>query len=305
MKIHSNNVITRLNITNNSAKNLILKNIDLLAEYDADSCAYTILCSDYSKFVMDDVVDNTNQPEVTITTNTGKNVIFDGWFSYYTAVLNVLFNGQRGSVYFGDNAKLDVAKLNIQNAENVGTDGRPLHVNLFVTGNDDNSLKRPELIVDAAGNVYLQVGLKRYIEVQGTTTAEAEKAANAAAAKIRNVDKALIQSVNCRNVRLIMALPKLLVGVLVEDPVTGKQTYTTTESVNTALNIVSASTRAVQEISQTLYEKTELDANGEWKTRYYTDSACTTEYQAADGKHVEERYDTTGFEYYLVTTDRD
>ena len=102
-----------------------------------------------------------------------------------------------------------------------------------------------------------------------------------------------------------MALPKLLVGVLVEDPVTGKQTYTTTESVNTALNIVSASTRAVQEISQTLYEKTELDANGEWKTRYYTDSACTTEYQAADGKHVEERYDTTGFEYYLVTTDRD
>ncbi len=305
VKIHSNNVITRLNITNNSAKNLILKNIDLLAEYDADSCAYTILCSDYSKFVMDDVVDNTNQPEVTITTNTGKNVIFDGWFSYYTAVLNVLFNGQQGSVYFGDNAKLDVAKLNIQNAENVGTDGRPLHVNLFVTGNDDNSLKRPELIVDAAGNVYLQVGLKRYIEVQGTTTAEAEKAANAAAAKIRNVDKALIQSVNCRNVRLIMDLPKLLVGVLVEDPVTGKQTYTTTESVNTALNIVSASTRAVQEISQTLYEKTELDANGEWKTRYYTDSACTTEYQAADGKHVEERYDTTGFEYYLVTTDRD
>ena len=99
-----------------------------------------------------------------------------------------------------------------------------------------------------------------------------------------------------------MDLPKLLVGVLVEDPVTGKQTYTTTESVNTALNIVSASTRAVQEISQTLYEKTELDANGEWKTRYYTDSACTTEYQAADGKHVEERYDTTGFEYYLVTT---
>ena len=303
VKIHSNNVITRLNITNNSAKNLILKNIDLLAEYDADSCAYTILCSDYSKFVMDDVVDNTNQPEVTITTNTGKDVTFDGWFSYYTAVLNVLFNGQQGSVYFGDNAKLDVAKLNIQNAENVGTDGRPLHVNLFVTGNDDNSLKRPELIVNAEGNVYLQVGLKRYIEVQGTTTAEAEKAANAAAAKIRNVDKALIQSVNCRNVRLIMALPKLLVGVLVEDPVTGKQTYTTTESVNTALNIVSASTRAVQEISQTLYEKTELDANGEWKTRYYTDSACTTEYQAADGKHVEERYDTTGFEYYLVTTD--
>lgn len=193
-----------------------MKNIDLLAEYDADSCAYTILCSDYSKFVMDDVVDNTNQPEVTITTNTGKNVTFDGWFSYYTAVLNVLFNGQRGSVYFGDNAKLDVAKLNIQNAENVGTDGRPLHVNLFVTGNDDNSLKRPELIVDAAGNVYLQVGLKRYIEVQGTTTAEAEKAANAAAAKIRNVDKALIQSVNCRNVRLIMALPKLLVGVLLK-----------------------------------------------------------------------------------------
>ena len=25
-----------------------MKNIDLLAEYDADSCAYTILCSDYS-----------------------------------------------------------------------------------------------------------------------------------------------------------------------------------------------------------------------------------------------------------------
>lgn len=39
VKVHSNNVITKLNITNNSAKNLILKNIDLLAEYDPESCS--------------------------------------------------------------------------------------------------------------------------------------------------------------------------------------------------------------------------------------------------------------------------
>lgn len=74
---------------------------------------------------MEDVVDNMTQPEVTITTNTGKDVTFDGLFSYYTAILNILFNGTKGNVYFGENAKLDVSKLNIQNADNVGTDGRP------------------------------------------------------------------------------------------------------------------------------------------------------------------------------------
>lgn len=101
---------------------------------------------------MEDVVDNMTQPEVTITTNTGKDVTFDGLFSYYTAILNILFNGTKGNVYFGENAKLDVSKLNIQNADNVGTDGRPLHVNLFVAKDNNNNLKRPELIVDAAGN---------------------------------------------------------------------------------------------------------------------------------------------------------
>ena len=303
VKVHSNNVITKLNITNNSAKNLILKNIDLLAEYDPESCAYTILCSDYSGFVMEDVVDNMTQPEVTITTNTGKDVTFDGLFSYYTAILNILFNGTKGNVYFGENAKLDVSKLNIQNADNVGTDGRPLHVNLFVAKDNNNNLKRPELIVDAAGNVYLQAGLKRYVEVQGTTSAQAKALADAEAAKISNVDRALIQSIKGKKIRLALDLPKLVVGVLVEDPVTGAYKYTTTESVSTALNIVVTSSKTETQITDTLYEKTELDAaSGEWKTRYYTDSACMNQYQVAAGKHVEERYDTEGFEYYLVTT---
>ena len=303
VKVHSNNVITKLNITNNSAKNLILKNIDLLAEYDPESCAYTILCSDYSGFVMEDVVDNMAQPEVTITTNTGKNVTFDGLFSYYTAILNVLFNGTKGNVYFGENAKLDVSKLNIQNADNVGMDGNPLHVNLFVAKDNNNNLKRPELIIDAAGNVYLQAGLKRYVEVQGTTSAQAKALADAEAAKISNVDRALIQSIKGKKIHLILDLPKLVVGVLVEDPVTGAYKYTTTESVSTALNIVVTSSKTETQITDTLYEKTELDAaSGEWKTRYYTDSACMNQYQVAAGKHVEERYDTEGFEYYLVTT---
>ncbi len=306
VKVHSNNVITKLNITNNSAKNLILKNIDLLAEYDPESCAYTILCSDYSGFVMEDVVDNMTQPEVTITTNTGKNVTFDGLFSYYTAILNVLFNGTKGNVYFGENAKLDVSKLNIQNADNVGTDGKPLHVNLFVAKDNNNNLKRPELIVDAAGNVYLQAGLKRYVEVQGTTSAQAKALADAEAAKISNVDRALIQSIKGKKIHLKLDLPKLVVGVLVEDPVTGTYKYTTTESVPTALNIVVTSSKTETPITDNLYEKTELDAaSGEWRTRYYTDSACMNPYQVAAGKHVEERYDTEGFEYYLVTTDAD
>ena len=302
VKIHSNNVITKLNITNNSARNLILKNIDLLAEYDADSCAYTILCSDYSKFVMEDVVDNTNQPVVTITTNTGKNVTFDGWFSYYTAILNVLFNGAKGSVYFGDNAKLDVAKLYIRNADNVGTDGKPLQVNLFVTEDKDGKLTQPELYVDAAGNVYIQAGLKRYIEVQGTTTADAKALADVAAAKINTADMAWIKSITGRNIRLILSKPKLVIGVLVDDPVNGN--YTTTESVNTALNIVAETSRNTSRISETLYEKTEFNETiGEWQTKYYTDEECTNEYSVPAGMHVEVQYDENKQPYYLLVDD--
>ncbi len=74
----------------------------------------------------------------------------------------------------------------------------------------------------------------------------------------------------------------MVVGVLVEDPVTGAYKYTTTESVSTALNIVVTSSKTETQITDTLYEKTELDAaSGEWKTRYYTDSACMNQYQVA------------------------
>ncbi len=72
---------------------------------------------------MTDVVDaeNSVQPVVTITTNSGKDVTFDGLFSYYTAILNVLFNGAAGNVYLGENGQLDVAELYIKNALKCGS----------------------------------------------------------------------------------------------------------------------------------------------------------------------------------------
>ena len=204
--VHSNNLITELNIINNSAKDLILKNLDLLAEYDPDNCAYNIICSDYSKFNMTDVVDaeNSVQPVVTITTNSGKDVTFDGLFSYYTAILNVLFNGAAGNVYLGENGQLDVAELYIKNALNVGADGSPLKVNLFVTGDDENNLKTPKLTVDAAGNVYIDGTLVRYAEVEGKDVTGAKKLADAKAAQITSVSKGIFDSVKGKNIKLTL-----------------------------------------------------------------------------------------------------
>ena len=70
-------------------------------------------------------------------------------------------------MYLGENGQLDVAELYIKNALNVGADGSPLKVNLFVTGDDENNLKTPKLTVDAAGNVYIDGTLVRYAEVEG------------------------------------------------------------------------------------------------------------------------------------------
>lgn len=299
--VHSNNLITQLNIINNSAKNLILKNLDLLAEFDSDNCAYNIICSDYSQFSMTDVVDSNAQPTVTITTNSGKDVTFDGMLSYYTAILNIIFSGNAGNVYFGENGKLDVAELYIQNALNVGTDGRPFNVSLFVTGDDDSSLKTPKLTVDAAGNVYIGGTLVRYVEVEGNDTVGAKAIADAKAAQITDISKGIFESIKGKNVKLILNRPQLMVGVLVQDTTESTYTYEKTESKTTALDIVAKSERSEANAGM-LYEKEVFnEATGRWETKYYTDASLTTEYNIPSGKHIEERYDADGFEYYLVT----
>lgn len=305
--VHSNNLITELNIINNSAKNLILKNLDLLAEYDPDNCAYNIICSDYSKFNMTDVVDaeNSVQPVVTITTNSGKDVTFDGLFSYYTAILNVLFNGAAGNVYLGENGQLDVAELYIKNALNVGADGSPLKVNLFVTGDDENNLKTPKLTVDAAGNVYIDGTLVRYAEVEGKDVIGAKKLADAKAAQITSVSKGIFDSVKGKNIKLTPNRPQLIVGVLVKDILDSTYTYEKTTAVETALDVVVKSERSEADAG-VLYEKEVFNEDtGRWETRYYTDAQCTAEYTVPSGKHIEERYNTEGFGYYLVTKNED
>lgn len=305
--VHSNNLITELNIINNSAKNLILKNLDLLAEYDPDNCAYNIICSDYSQFNMTDVVDaeNSVQPVVTITTNSGKDVTFDGLFSYYTAILNVLFNGAAGNVYLGENGQLDVAELYIKNALNVGADGSPLKVNLFVTGDDENNLKTPKLTVDAAGNVYIDGTLVRYAEVEGKDVTGAKKLADAKAAQITSVSKGIFDSVKGKNIKLTLNRPQLIVGVLVKDILDSTYTYEKTTAVETALDVVVKSERSEADAGA-LYEKEVFNEDtGRWETRYYTDAQCTAEYTVPSGKHIEERYNTEGFGYYLVTKNED
>ena len=305
--VHSNNLITELNIINNSAKNLILKNLDLLAEYDPDNCAYNIICSDYSQFNMTDVVDaeNSVQPVVTITTNSGKDVTFDGLFSYYTAILNVLFNGAAGNVYLGENGQLDVAELYIKNALNVGADGSPLKVNLFVTGDDENNLKTPKLTVDAAGNVYIDGTLVRYAEVEGNDIKGAKKLADAKAAQITSVSKGIFDSVKGKNIKLTLNRPQLIVGVLVKDILDSTYTYEKTTAVETALDVVVKSERSKADAGA-LYEKEVFNEDtGRWETRYYIDAQCTAEYTVPSGKHIEERYNTEGFGYYLVTKNED
>lgn len=305
--VHSNNLITELNIINNSAKNLILKNLDLLAEYDPDNCAYNIICSDYSQFNMTDVVDaeNSVQPVVTITTNSGKDVTFDGLFSYYTAILNVLFNGAAGNVYLGENGQLDVAELYIKNALNVGADGSPLKVNLFVTGDDENNLKTPKLTVDAAGNVYIDGTLVRYAEVEGKDVTGAKKLADAKAAQITSVSKGIFDSVKGKNIKLTLNRPQLIVGVLVKDILDSTYTYEKTTAVETALDVVVKSERSEADAGA-LYEKEVFNEDtGRWETRYYIDAQCTAEYTVPSGKHIEERYNTEGFGYYLVTKNED
>lgn len=116
--VHNGNMLSALTIVNNSRKNLVVKQLDLLTENSAEDCAYQILCRDYSKFNMNDVVDDDfTQPIVKIETNQGTDVTMNGLFSYYTAILNIIFNGTAGNVYFGPDGTLNISQLKIENAE--------------------------------------------------------------------------------------------------------------------------------------------------------------------------------------------
>lgn len=215
---------------------------------------------------MTDVVDaeNSVQPVVTITTNSGKDVTFDGLFSYYTAILNVLFNGAAGNVYLGENGQLDVAELYIKNALNVGADGSPLKVNLFVTGDDENNLKTPKLTVDAAGNVYIDGTLVRYAEVEGKDVTGAKKLADAKAAQITSVSKGIFDSVKGKNIKLTLNRPQLIVGVLVKDILDSTYTYEKTTAVETALDVVVKSERSEADAGLCMKKKysTKIPADG-------------------------------------------
>ena len=304
--VHNNNVITDLSIINRSLMHLVVKDLDLYAESDPEKSAYTLLCNDYSRFTMTDVVDSTGQPVINIASNCGADITLDGMISYYTAILNIIFNGDRGNVYLGKNGKLEVSELHIKNAASAGSRDRYFRAELYATEDENGTLKQPQLTIEALEDVFAEIGLVRYLEIQGTDAASARAAADAKAAQAVNVNRALLSSISGKNIRLKLDSPKLLVGVIVTDKENFQYTYTQTKTEKTALDIVASAVKDKTKYEGILYSRTEFhDATGNWETRYYTDEACTNQYVIADGSHVETEYDTTGFGYYLKEQNED
>ena len=304
--VHNNNVITDLSIINRSLMHLVVKDLDLYAESDPEKSAYTLLCNDYSRFNMTDVVDSTGQPVINIASNCGADITLDGMISYYTAILNIIFNGDRGNVYLGKNGKLEVSELHIKNAASAGSRDRYFRVELYATEDENGTLKQPQLTIEALEDIFAEIGLVRYLEIQGTDAASARAAADAKAAQAVNVNRALLSSISGKNIRLKLDSPKLLVGVIVTDKENFQYTYTQTKTEKTALDIVASAVKDKTKYEGVLYSRTEFhNATGNWETRYYTDEACTNQYVIADGSHVETEYDTTGFGYYLKEQNED
>ena len=304
--VHNNNVITDLSIINRSLMHLVVKDLDLYAESDPEKSAYTLLCNDYSRFTMTDVVDSTGQPVINIASNCGADITLDGMISYYTAILNIIFNGDRGNVYLGKNGKLEVSELHIKNAASAGSRDRYFRAELYATEDENGTLKQPQLTIEALEDIFAEIGLVRYLEIQGTDAASARAAADAKAAQAVNVNRALLSSISGKNIRLKLDSPKLLVGVIVTDKENFQYTYTQTKTEKTALDIVASAVKDKTKYEGILYSRTEFhNATGNWETRYYTDEACTNQYVIADGSHVETEYDTTGFGYYLKEQSED
>ncbi len=304
--VHNNNVITDLSIINRSLMHLVVKDLDLYAESDPEKSAYTLLCNDYSRFNMTDVVDSTGQPVINIASNCGADITLDGMISYYTAILNIIFNGDRGNVYLGKNGKLEVSELHIKNAASAGSRDRYFRAELYATEDENGTLKQPQLTIEALEDIFAEIGLVRYLEIQGTDAASARAAADAKAAQAVNVNRALLSSISGKNIRLKLDSPKLLVGVIVTDKENFQYTYTQTKTEKTALDIVASAVKDKTKYEGVLYSRTEFhNATGNWETRYYTDEACTNQYVIADGSHVETEYDTTGFGYYLKEQNED
>lgn len=94
---------------------------------------------------MTDVVDSTGQPVINIASNCGADITLDGMISYYTAILNIIFNGDRGNVYLGKNGKLEVSELHIKNAASAGSRDRYFRAELYATEDENGTLKQPQL----------------------------------------------------------------------------------------------------------------------------------------------------------------
>ena len=210
------------------------------------------------------------------------------------------------SLTLGKNGKLEISELHIKNAASAGSRDRYFRAELYATEDENGTLKQPQLTIEALEDTFAEIGLVRYLEIQGTDAASARAAADAKAAQAADVNRALLSNISGKNIRLKLDSPKLLVGVIVTDKENFQYTYTQTKTEKTALDIVASAVKDKTKYEGILYSRTEFhNATGNWETRYYIDEACTNQYVIADGSHVETEYDTTGFGYYLKEQNED
>lgn len=177
---------------------LVVKDLDLYAESDPEKSAYTLLCNDYSRFTMTDVVDSTGQPVINIASNCGADITLDGMISYYTGNPEHHLQWRSRKCLPWKEWKAGGIRAAIKNAASAGSRDRYFRAELYATEDENGTLKQPQLTIEA-----LKISLRKsawcVIWRSREQMRHSRAAADAKAAQAVNVNRALLSSISGKN----------------------------------------------------------------------------------------------------------
>jgi hypothetical protein len=290
--VHSNSILSQLAIINNSTYDLVIKDLSITTNDNPNASNYQISCS-VNDLVMHDVTDVTEAPLISIISINNTDVTFAGIITGYSVILDISMYG--GNIYMTSDGQLEVNKINITGAKNVGTNTDRFKISSYITTNDEVDIN-PEVNILATGDVYVTIGLRKYINnTDGTIDIES----------IQMLDGAKIINIKAGNtLSVTFSEAALIVAESTSDNITSTYTYIEIvyeqEDINEDIESYTEYTKIL--IEEQLYVRYEYDEeNNTYIEKYYLDEEYTREYEVADGYHIVSETKDEVLTYYLIS----
>ncbi|MCR3920962.1 MAG: hypothetical protein NUK65_00375 [Firmicutes bacterium] len=291
--VYTNAIISEFTIINHSNYHLIINGLNLVANDSDTHSDYNFYCSTYD-LVVTDATEIIEAPIISITSTKGKDIIFNGKISTYSATLIVL---TEGNVYMNASAALEVNQVEIY-AHDVGRAAQRIIVYLFLVENSTGADVKPQVIIHASGDIYASINVRRYID---------NIAGDIDISQISLLDGARVVSIIGQGVvDVIFPRAALIVAEKMETSTSSTYTYEYYEIIQTP---ITDAIEAYWEYEKILIEDDLYlavvynEATGSYEYLYFTDADYTQPFIVPDGYRVITENDGDLDTYYLLSNE--